>query len=139
MDLNECFRKGVIQKTVIDRELIKSLLEMSDINENTVKTAGVNEKNISSYVALAYDSLRGVLEALCILHGYKVLNHICIGELLATLVNDFEYEDFDRLRWIRNGINYYGKKVDFEQGREIIVKIFAMKKKILEKHFKKEF
>jgi len=136
MDLNECFQKGTIKKTFIDRELIKSLLEMSDINESTVKTASLSEKNISSYVALAYDSLRGVLEALCILHGYKVLNHICIGELLVTLINDFDYDEFDRLRWIRNGINYYGKKVDFEQGKEIISKIFLMKKKIIGKHLK---
>ena len=64
MDLDECFRKGLIKKTKIDRELIKSLIEMSKIKEITVKTANINEINISAYVSLAYDALREMLESL---------------------------------------------------------------------------
>ncbi len=98
MDLDECFKKGLIKKTKIDRDLIKSLIEMSSIKETAVETANVNEINISAYVSLAYDSLREVLEALCILKGYKVLSHICIGELLKGILEDFDYNEFDRLR-----------------------------------------
>ncbi len=134
MDLNECFRKGLIKKTKEDKELIKSLIEMSNIKEETVKTADINERNISAYVSLAYDALREMLEALCISKGYKVLSHICIGELLKDILEDFDYEEFDRLRWIRNSINYYGEKVDFEQGKEIIKKMFMIKRKILDKY-----
>ncbi len=73
MDLNECFRKGMIKKTRIDSELIISLIEMSDIKENTVKTAKINGINISAYVSLAYDSIREILEAYgkCRGHGGK--------------------------------------------------------------------
>ena len=45
MDLDECFRKGLIKKTRIDKELVKSLIEMSSIKENTVKTASINDIN----------------------------------------------------------------------------------------------
>ncbi len=135
MDLDECFRKGLIKKTRIDEELIKSLIEMSNIKEIAVKTATINKINISAYVSLTYDSLREILEALCILKGYKVLSHICIRELLKDILEDFDYEEFDRLRWIRNSINYYGEKVEFEQGKEIIKKIFRIKKRILHKYF----
>lgn len=62
------------------------------------------------------------------------MSHICIGELLRDILEDFDYEEFDRLRWIRNSINYYGEKVEFEHGKEIIKKIFVMKKKILENY-----
>ena len=137
MDLNECFRKGLIKKTKIDKGLIKSLIEMSGIKETTVKTANVNEINISAYVSLAYDSLRELLEALCVLKGYKVLSHICMGELLKDILKEFDYDEFDRLRWIRNSINYYGEKVEFEQGEEIIKKIFVIRKKILEGYLNK--
>ena len=34
---------------------------------------------------MAYDSLRETFEALCILKGYKVTSHICLGELLKNL------------------------------------------------------
>jgi len=109
MDLNECLRKGLIRKTKVDDELVKSLIEMSDIKESTVRNANIDKINISAYVSLAYDSLREILEALCVLNGYKVLSHICIGELLKTLIENFDYEEFDRLRYIRNSINYYGR------------------------------
>ncbi|MGB8216617.1 MAG: hypothetical protein WCE94_04870 [Candidatus Methanoperedens sp.] len=136
MDLDECYRKGLIKKTRIDKELIRSLIEMSDIKENAVNTANVNEINISAYVSMAYDSLREVLEALCISKGHKVLSHICIGELLKTITTDFNYSEFDRLRYARNSINYYGAKVDFVQGKEIIRKIFSMRRTILFSHLK---
>ena len=109
---------------------------MSKIKESAVKTAKVDRINISAYVSLAYDSLREILEALCILNGYKVLSHICMGEFLKDKIKDFDYNEFDRIRWIRNSINYYGEKVEFEQGKEIINKIFAIKKKILDKYLK---
>ena len=137
MDLDECFRKGLIKKTRANKELVKSLIEMSEIKEISVKTANINEINISAYVSLAYDSLREILEALCILRGYKVLSHICMGELLKGILEDFDYDEFDRLRWIRNSINYYGEKVEFEQGKEIIRKIFAIRNNILERYLSK--
>ena len=70
MDIDDCFRKGLIKKTNKDLGLIKSLVEMSRIKEGAVNTAVIDGVNISAYVSLAYDSLREVLEALCILNGY---------------------------------------------------------------------
>ena len=136
MDLDDCFRKGLIKKTEKNIPLVKSLIEMSNIKSKAVKTAKIDELNISAYVSLAYDSLREILEALCILNGYKVLSHICIGELLKKLISDFDYIEFDRIRWIRNSINYYGEKVEFKQGKKIINKIFIMKQKILNKYLR---
>jgi hypothetical protein len=111
-----------------NRELAKSLLEMSDAKEEAVRTASINETTVSAFVSLAYDSLREVLEAVCVLHGYKVTSHVCTGELMKTLVDGFDYTTFDRFRYIRNGINYYGKKIGLAQGKAIILKIFEMKK-----------
>ena len=132
MDIDDCFRKGLIKKTKVDKELIVSLIEMADIKEKTVQTAKIDEINISAYVSLAYDSLREILEAICISKGFKVLSHICIGEFLRKNIKGFDYNDFDRLRYVRNSINYYGIKVEFEQGKEMIQKIFDMKKSLLD-------
>lgn len=137
MDLDECYQKNFIKKTRIDSELIKSLKEMSEIKKLTVNSAKIDEINISAYVSMAYDSLREILEAICISFGYKVTLHLCLGELLKTLINNFDFNEFDRFRFIRNGINYYGTKVDFEQGKEIIKKMFIMKKKLSEEYLSK--
>ena len=134
MDLDECYKKGFIRKTNVDKELITSLIEISKIKETVVKEAKITEVNISVYVSLAYDSLREVLEATCISKGFKVTSHLCMGELLRSIFKDFNYTEFDRFRYTRNGINYYGVKVDFEQGKKIINKMFDMKKEVLKKY-----
>ncbi len=58
MELDDCYKKGLIKKTRIDEELIKSLIEMSNIKEIAVTNAKINDVTISAFVSLAYDSLR---------------------------------------------------------------------------------
>ena len=130
MDLTECERKGFIKRANPSKSLAKSLLEVSEIKDKALDSAKLDKMNVNAYLPMAYDALREALEALCILHGYKVTNHVCLSELLNKLETDFDYSSFDRFRYIRNGINYYGKKVDFEQGKEIIRKIMQMRKAI---------
>ncbi|MEK6873428.1 MAG: hypothetical protein AABW91_01165 [Nanoarchaeota archaeon] len=134
MELNECWKKKYIRKVEVNIPLARSLIEMSGVNENSVNTAVIDEENISSYVYLAYESLREVLEAISLLKGCKVLNHICLGELLNELLDDFDFNSFDRFRYIRNGIGYYGRKVGYGEGKEIITKIFSMKKLLYDKY-----
>jgi len=136
MDLNECYKKGLIKKTRKDKDLINSLIEMSEIKEYTVNSAKLNKINISAYISMAYDSLREILEALCISKKFKVLSHICIGQLLKDILKEFDYEDFNRIRWIRNSINYSGKKVELKQGKDVLKKIFILKKKIFNNYLK---
>lgn len=136
MDLEECRRKGYIKKTKINPGLIRSLIEMSFVNERAVRDASISEFNIPPYVVLAYESLRGVLEAIGISKGYKVVSHLCLGELLRFLTKDFDFNEFDRLRYARNGVNYYGVKVELEQGKQLINKAFDMKNALLKKHLK---
>jgi len=49
-------------------------------------------------------------------------------------LKDFDYNEFDRLRWTRNSINYYGTKIGLSQGKEFIKKIFQMKKYLLNRY-----
>ncbi|MEI6058487.1 MAG: hypothetical protein WCP89_01825 [archaeon] len=136
MDLNECKQKGFIKKTLPNKNLAKSMLEISNTDESAVKNVTLSQENIMTYVSVAYDSLREILEAICELNGYKVSNHICLGELLKEILKDFDFTSFDRFRFIRNGIKYYGNKIDLLQGKEIILKIFAMKKELVNKYIK---
>ena len=134
MDLKDCFRKGLIKKTVPEDGLIRSLIAMAASKEIAVRSAPITAETISAFVSLAYDALREVLEALCVSRGHKVLSHICIGQLLRDLLPNFDYDTFDRIRWIRNSINYYGKSVELEQGKEIIEQIFALKRNMMQEH-----
>lgn len=127
MDLSECKRKGFIKRTKPNVELVKSLIEISKIKEESIKKVELNERNICAYIPMAYDSLREIMEGICIMNGYKVTSHICIERLLKEIYPNITFKEFDRFRYIRNSINYYGKKVELEQGKEIIKKIFILR------------
>ncbi len=130
-------KEGIIKRVRVDRKLIKSLVEMADITEAAVKTANIDNVNISVYVSLAYNSLNGVLNAVCISKGYQTKSHSAIGVLMEKLINgDFNYGEFDRLRHMRNRINYYGDKVNYKEGLEAICKAFTTKEKIVSKYLK---
>lgn len=131
MEIDECFEKGMIKKTKPSNEMAKSLVKMSAIKERVVNKAVLDEETINAYLPMAYESLREVMEAICITRGYKVISHICLGEIVRKLIKDFKFIEFDRFRYIRNGINYYGEFVELEQGKELIEKIFAMRKELL--------
>ncbi|MBI5797293.1 hypothetical protein HZA98_00125 [Candidatus Woesearchaeota archaeon] len=105
---------------------------MSQSKVIAIDTAKINEVTISAYVSMAYDALREILEAVCIDKGCKVTSHQCIGELLKIICKDFKYLEFDRMRYIRNSINYYGKEIEFEQGKELIQKILNLRLRIKE-------
>lgn len=131
MDLDECKRKGFVRRTKVNRELAMSLIKMSNVKEKVVKDAKLDSENVSAFLPMAYDSLREILEAICIMHGYKVTSHVCVERYLESVYQNISFVEFDRFRYIRNSINYYGEMVEFEQGKEIIKKIFVLKKEFL--------
>ena len=131
MDLEDCKRKGFIRKTSKNKELVMSLIEMSNLKEDVVKTSVIEGDKVSVFLPIAYDSLREILEGICIMHGFKVTSHVCVEKLLESIYKDVSFVEFDRFRYVRNSINYYGEKVDPNQGKEIIDKIFILKKSFL--------
>jgi len=137
MNLNECFKRGIIRKVKADENLIRALIGMSFLKENEVKKAKIDKVNIPVYFSLAYDSLREILEAVCVFYEYKVSNHLCMGELLRSLFKDFDYILFDRVRYARNGINYYGSKIGYEEGKILIERMLKMKNEMIKKHLHK--
>ena len=140
MDLKECEKKKIIRKTRVDTNLVKSIIEISEIKEETVKQVKLDNNNVNAFLPMAYDSLREILEAYCILPGFKVGNHDCLGKLIKKLNPNFDLISFDRFRYARNGINYYGNRTGLEEGTIIINNIFLLKKEILKelnKHLNK--
>ena len=104
MDVNECKRRRIIKRTKVDTERVKSLVETSEIKAIVVDNAHPIDLSINTFLPMAYDSLREVMEGYCILHGYKVQNHDCLGKLIKELLPDFDLVGFDRFRYVRNGI-----------------------------------
>lgn len=53
--------------------------------------------------------------------GYKIYSHEAFTPFIEDILKDKILSiKFDRLRKIRNGLNYYGKSIELKEAEEII-------------------
>jgi uncharacterized protein (UPF0332 family) len=131
MDWKECWDKRIAKNTSRDENLIKSLIEMSDIKEGVVNSAKIDENTALAYIPTAYDSLRELIEALSLKKGFKIYNHECYTSFLKEIMKESELgEKFDKIRKVRNSINYYGKRISLEDSKKVINSINLLRKRI---------
>lgn len=132
MKWSECRRMNIAKKCRVDEKLVFALIESSERMLATDKFAPLNEITASTKVANHYNALREVLSAIAISRGFKIYNHDClVGFIVEVLKMPREANNFDRLRRIRNGINYLGKNIDVKGARGDIEDIERLRVKFL--------
>ena len=132
MNWEECRIKNFVKETKTDEQLINSLLHQSTKKLITDKFSPLNKDTASTKFSNNYDSLREVLEALAIRRGFKIYNHDCFSGFLKEIMKlEKESFDFDKLRRIRNSINYYGKDVSLEEAEKLINEINILREKLI--------
>lgn len=113
----------------INLESIKSMIRIADgsiESANRIKQDISKESNEwNSVYKLYYDALHGLIEAFLYFDRIKSNNHQC---LFAFLCENHKYLElswdfFEKIRTKRNGINYYGKPVNYEDWKEIEIQI----------------
>ncbi len=129
MDWNECVKERIVKNVKEAKNLIRSTKEIAEIKIKSAKF--LSEDLFIGKICLLYDALREYLESLALENGYKIYNHECyVAFLRENLNKPREAEEFDKLRKIRNAINYYGRKVSKEEADEIIKNLLRLIEKI---------
>ena len=132
MDFKECLKKSIVKEVKEDRELIASLRKTSKNKLESESNLKLNEVTAGSKISLLYDSLRELLEALAITNGYKIYNHECYACFLKEIVNEsIKGDEFDELRKIRNGINYYAKEISVDEAKDVLKRIKNLREEVL--------
>jgi hypothetical protein len=109
----ECIENSTVRKITPDLERAKSLEETAKDRISLIKE--INPKNCNFVFEDYYTSLLEILEAQAFKKGFNVLNHICIGYFLKSVLNRNDlYFLFDDLRYKRNSLTYYGNRMEFE-------------------------
>lgn len=125
MDWKECIAKRIAKGIKEDRNLINSAGEIADIKIRSADA--LPDSLFYGKISLLYDGLREYLECVALESGYKVYNHECYVAFLKEIKGlSGEADIFDKLRKIRNGINYYGRKIGLEEAKEIIKELKSL-------------
>ncbi len=114
MKFEEYIVRGDVRKGEIDSQKAAALIKMSERSLATTAQIEMNDTTASIIFTISYDALREILEAMCLIQGYKVYSHEAYTAYLEKLHEEKTAITFDRLRKLRNGINYYGKPVSVD-------------------------
>ncbi len=140
MDWIECKKEKFVKDDVfVDKLLIKVLKEKADEKFKFIDSLEINNLSAETIVCDFYDILRMFLEALAMRNGFKIKNHECYCSFISEFLNLNELSiKFNYLRKIRNGINYYKKRVNAIEAKDLITDlkdaIYQVKKNLEEKH-----
>ena len=87
---------------------------------NSVKILNERGKTNSAF-KLLYDAIHTLAEAMAATEGIQSYNHECLfAHLCATHPElRLDWELFEKMRTLRNGLNYYGKRIDEEEWRDL--------------------
>lgn len=140
----KCKKEGhfiVIEE--VDTAKIKCTLIIA---ESDVESADSLKKNIdkqsnkwNSIYKLYYDALHELTESLLAFEKIKIDNHRCLFSYLCEIHTelDFNWDFFEKIRTKRNGINYYGTPVSFEDWKDVELQFMLYVKKLREEITKK--
>ena len=121
MDWETCKTSRFAKPVTQDIELIKSLKGSSEKRLKSAQLLPLNEITKESVIILLYDGLRELLEALAIKTGFKIYNHECYTSFLLAVIKEPELaREFDALRRLRNGMNYYGQQISLADAETVI-------------------
>lgn len=131
-DWKTCLNQREAKQVQPDEEMAKSLQKTSANKAFSSKELELKQETAASKISLSYDAVRELLEAITLLKGYKIYNHVCYTAFLKEILRANEHtEEFDFLRKIRNDINYYGKEVTLKEAEEILARLEALRKNFL--------
>lgn len=136
-----CKSQGLIRNLEqVNIERIKSLMQNADICIDSAKALAKllpkNDRRWMNVYTLHYDAIHLYAEALLIFERISSQNHQCLFAALCAKREgmEFDWNFFEKIRTARNGINYYGKQVGFEEFKEVevqfVIYLSALKKEI---------
>ena len=131
MRFEDFIKNGKVRKTSFDKGLFHSLIRTSEMDLKYLDSVKINNFSCRKTMSNYYDVMRSYLEALGLKKGYKIYSHEAFTFFLKMINEDILAIKFDRMRKIRNGINYYGEDIAIEEVKENIKTIKEIISKII--------
>ena len=132
MDWKACEEEKQAKRIKPDVEMAVSLQKTSANKAFSSNELELREETATAKISLSYDAVRELLEAITLIKGFKVYNHVCYVAFLKEILQQSQLgEDFDLLRKIRNDLNYYGKEISVKEAQQILAQLARLRKELL--------
>ena len=141
---SKCKKEGkfiVIEE--IDLEKIKSILTIAEADVEAADSIKRNIQKLSNQwngvYKLYYDALHELAESFLLFDRIKIDNHQCLFSYLCEKHPELEFswDLLEKVRTKRNGINYYGTPVTYEDWKEVELQLNLYINKLKEELKKK--
>ncbi len=134
----EYIKEGIIKKVSKDSERAKNLLLESERKLNSLQERlekiGIKDENANDYVEYCYDIVMLIIRAKMLSQGYNALGqgaHEAEVSFLRTInCSEREIKLADQMRFFRNGMLYYGTRLDKEYAETVLEFMKQMIKKL---------
>lgn len=113
---------------ISDNVSIEQIETMTHISSIFIESAqdlmmGLNRKSPkwSVVYTLHYDAIRELVEIIAILDNRKIANHQCLFAYVCKKHPelDLDWNFFEKIRTKRNGLDYYGSLIAYEDWKEV--------------------
>lgn len=124
-EFKEFIKIGIVKKQSPNKSRAKDLLEESNRKYKSLKLIldriGLSDENANDIIEYCYDILISLIRSKLYLEGFKSSNHEAEISYLAEIdFSETEVKIIDELRQFRNGIKYYGKKLNKDYAEKIL-------------------
>ena len=127
-DWKECLEKTA-RRITPDINRANSLIETAKERISLIEY--VDQKNCNFVFEDYYTSIIELIQAKAFRKGFNILNHICLGYYLRDFMKREDlFAIFDDLRYKRNSLTYYGRRMDFGTAKATIKKCKRLLKEL---------
>ena len=108
-----------------NKERVRSLIVNADTNIDSAKTLAQSlpkeDKRWLTIYTLHYEAIRIYAEAFIIFEKIMSENHQCLFAYLCIKHPElgFDWNFFEKIRIKRNGVNYYGERVSYDEWKSV--------------------
>src|SRR3989338_11173248 len=113
----------------VNKQRVKSLIRNADTNVNSAKklaeTLSEEDEGWMNVYTMHYEALRICIEALMIFDKIVSKNHECLFSYLCMKKPELnpDWDFFQKIRTKRNGANYYGERISYEDWKSVEVQV----------------
>ena len=127
-DFEEFIKNNTVKKQSPDKSRAEFLIKESENSYNNllelIKRINLTDGTANLFIKQCYDILMELIRAKMLREGYNASGHGAheaeVSYLRLIGFKETEVQFFDKLRFFRNGIVYYGKNLDKEYAEKVI-------------------